>query len=694
MKYKMRIVAMAMLAFAAATAFATPGVKIDSVLQRYPWANTVDIRYTVSGAEAGQTYDVVFTYKVGDGAALAATNATVAANGSYVAQWTPTAGTRSADCTMFAKMTPISTVNAYDYRYGDYMIVDLVTGAIKYESDDPAATESKYNTDEYKTTKMVLRKVSAARGVCLQKNTSKSFTFDHDYYIGIFEVTEAQYKTLVPSGGTSSGDTYPVANVSWEAIRGSSTNFNEIAGVDYAQTSNTSFFSRLNKRVSSYGSQGVNMAKFDLPTEAAWEYAAGAGTSGTQTNFFGNLYTDNGGLDVYAWHSGNAGGARHPVGGKKANQWGLFDVYGNVVEWCRDRLIDQTFAHEMPSNAFTAASSGTADNRAFRGGSYNNTASGANCTSHKRNWAGFGTVDPKYGFRVAWDVTDRSYMIVDLKTGAIKYEAEGSTNYNTREYKTSKMVFRKIPAGTYSVQDGATNAVMASEYYIGIFEVTEGQYRLMDSSGAYSASIAGMTKPTNVTWQILRGTTAVPERFAGNLTSGPIFLLKSIVKDAGGNVVFDLPTEAMWEVAARAMPAGDSSHAEWAWFFVDKPLSDYSTSAVKNLIDTYAWCSANTQRSAANDVGSKSPNAWGIYDIYGNSAEWCLDGRGTATWSQIPSAASDRNRRYRGGSWSKALSVGNNASARNCSSSYRSDTYTEYNTSRYGFRLAAMVIAE
>jgi formylglycine-generating enzyme required for sulfatase activity len=396
MKDKMRIVAMAMLALAAATAFATPSVKIDSVLQRYPWSNTVDIRYTVSGAEAGQTYDVAFSYKVGSGAATGATTNTVSANGSYVAQWTPTAGTRSADCTMFAKILPQS---AFEYVRGDYMIVDLVTGEVRYESDDSSVTRSRYNTDEYKTTKMVLRKVPSASGVHLQKNSSQSFNFSHYYYIGIFEVTEAQYKTLVKSGGTSTGDKYPVANVSWEAIRGSTSNFNAVAGVNYAQTSNLCFISRLNKRVSCYGSQGAAMAKFDLPTEAAWEYAASAGTSGTQTYFFGNLSTD---LGTYAWNSGNAGSARHPVGEKKANQWGLYDVYGNVREWCRDASYENSSAKDMLSSAFTAVTGGTSALMAYRGGSYDNSS--AYMSSIYRNWASKSDTSLLIGFRIAWYV--------------------------------------------------------------------------------------------------------------------------------------------------------------------------------------------------------------------------------------------------------------------------------------------------
>lgn len=101
------------------------------------------------------------------------------------------------------------------------------------------------------------------------------------------------------------GRNCPVEDVSWGDAQG--------------------FIKKLNERNSGY--------TFRLPTEAEWEYAARAGTTG---DFAGNL-------DEMAWYYSNSGGKPHPVGQKKPNAWGLYDMHGNVYEWVQDWYGDNYY---------------------------------------------------------------------------------------------------------------------------------------------------------------------------------------------------------------------------------------------------------------------------------------------------------------------------------------------------------------
>ena len=288
------------------------------------------------------------------------------------------------------------------------------------------------------------------------------------------------------------------------------------------------------------------------------------------------------------------------------------------------------------------------------------------------------------------------YMIVDLTTGEVYYEAllnrqsYSDTRYNSDVYKTTKMVFRRVRAGTYSVQDGTTTtANMANDFYIGVFPVTVAQYRRM-SEGSASSS---MKPQASVSWSGLRyGTTNITDaatEFGVGLCGGAISNLNAMVAGCSGNddVVFDLPTEAMWEVAARAMPADDSSHAAWRYFFTDQYVTSSSdaaaTNAVVELLKDYAWFNANSGNTT-HEVGKKAANPWGLFDVYGNVWEWCLDGTGNnSLWSQEPNAASNLHRRLRGGC-NYNLIV-------NCRSGYRHSDNARVVHSYIGFRLAMIV---
>src|SRR5262249_32094242 len=105
---------------------------------------------------------------------------------------------------------------------------------------------------------------------------------------------------------------------------------------------------------------------YRLPTEAEWEEACRAGP--TTRWHFGHNPTD---LDVYAWHAGNSGDTTHPVGEKRPNPLGLFDMHGNVAEWCWDRYDRAYYRKAVVSDP---SGPGEGVTRVYRGGSYNHHA--------------------------------------------------------------------------------------------------------------------------------------------------------------------------------------------------------------------------------------------------------------------------------------------------------------------------------
>jgi formylglycine-generating enzyme required for sulfatase activity len=155
-----------------------------------------------------------------------------------------------------------------------------------------------------------------------------------DYYIGQTEVTQAQWRAVMGENPSyfKDCDACPVEQVSWEEIQ--------------------TFISKLNNR--SGGS------KFRLPTEAEWEYAARGGKQSK-----GYTYSGSNDIDAVAWYDKNSDRKTHPVKGKAANELGLYDMTGNVWEWCSDWYGSYSAASQTNP---TGATSGSY--RVSRGGSW------------------------------------------------------------------------------------------------------------------------------------------------------------------------------------------------------------------------------------------------------------------------------------------------------------------------------------
>ena len=391
----------ALLAFEAS---ATASIEIDSVIQRWPWNNKVDITYTVTDGQnvAADVYcRIVFTATVDgteyviDGVTNVGANAS---SGTHVITWDPPSGLKAAGCTMTATLLSSATPSG-----DDYMVIDLTTGVVSYEGllATQDASNSRYNTATYKTDKMVLRKVPAGGTYPTGDNVNypssnprKTWTTDRDYYIGVFPVTQEQYKKIYGSNPSAKRDEIagnitthrPVENVSWDDLRGSVSPTNALV-----PNASGTFLERLNNLTqTASGKTG-----FDLPTEVMAEIAERAGT--TSTYYWGDTMVTN-----YVVCSENSGGVTVAVGSRLPNDWGLFDTAGNVRELCLDdsslgKLADAT-------SPFVAARTSGGNRREHGGGAYNASKSDASFRASYRDYRSSSSKGSFLGFRVAYIV--------------------------------------------------------------------------------------------------------------------------------------------------------------------------------------------------------------------------------------------------------------------------------------------------
>lgn len=205
-------------------------------------------------------------------------------------------------------------------------------------------------------------------------------TISKPYYLGKFEVTQAQWQAVMGSSSFDLDRSNSFYNLPGMAARlRKPTNPATVSWNDAQE-----FIRRLNAR--------EGHRRYRLPTEAEWEYAARAGT--TTAYSFGD---DGAKLGEYAWFGEDfASGSTHPVGSKKPNNWGLFDVHGNVWEWVQDWYNPHYYA-SSPDTDPQGPRTGT--KRVVRGGSWHETATSWR-SAFRRDY------EPDYrgisiGFRVA-----------------------------------------------------------------------------------------------------------------------------------------------------------------------------------------------------------------------------------------------------------------------------------------------------
>ena len=412
------------------------------------------------------------------------------------------------------------------------------------------------------------------------------------YYIGKTEVTQELWQAVMGSNPSYFSDTnLPVEKVSWDDCQTFITKLNSLTGKN-----------------------------FRLPTEAEWEYAARGGNKSQAYKYSGSNT-----LDDVAWYTDNSNSTTHPVGTKAPNELGIYDMSGNVWEWCSDWY--GSYSSSAQTNPI-GPNSGSL--RVFRGGSWSNYA--RNCRVSNRNY-GYPTFrGSNFGLRLALDV-NQTFTVNGVSFDMIAVEGGTFTMGATSEQGSDAYDDEK-PA----------HQVTLSSYYIGKTEVTQELWQAVMGSNPSYFSDTNLPVET-VSWNDCQSFIAKLNELTGKK--------------------FRLPTEAEWEYAARG---GNKNQG-------------YKYSGSKT-IDDVAWNYSNSS-SKTHPVATKAPNELGIYDMSGNVWEWCSDWYGSYRSSAQtnptgPNSGSHRVRR--GGSWDYHAGY--------CRVSSRTGNYPTSRSYNLGLRLA------
>jgi formylglycine-generating enzyme required for sulfatase activity len=481
---------------------------------------------------------------------------------------------------------------------------------------------------------------------------------------------------------------YPVTQEQWEAVMGNNPSYfkgpkNPVELVSWNDC--REFVEKLNVKLGS--------GKYSLPTEAQWEYACRAGS--TTRYCFGD---EDSVLDEYAWYDKNSGYKTHPVGGKKPNAWGLYDMQGHVEQWCAD--------------------GGDFKSRVNRGGCWKNPAS--DCRSSRRQCYGPDSSDNSLGTRVCRVLAEPFADALLSKSPAplriqpispqtveagkplsVSVAVEDARRWRNRlrynlganappgariDRQSGEFSWTPPPDQDAGTEDVAVSVVgpdgqrdqksfritvtppgspekevavdlgggvklemvliPAGEFLMGspdsdknAFGWEKPQHRVRITKPFY----VGKYLVTQEQWEAIMGNN--PSCFKG--PKNPVetvswedcqqFLGKLNSKSAAGGGKFRLPSEAQWEYACRA-----------------GSTTKYCFGGEESGLGEYAWYYGNSGNTT-HSVGGKKPNAWGLYDVHGNVWQWCADWFDSKYYAESPDdpkgCPSGVSRVSRGGSW-------------------------------------------
>ncbi|MBN2326416.1 MAG: SUMF1/EgtB/PvdO family nonheme iron enzyme [Candidatus Omnitrophica bacterium] len=525
-------------------------------------------------------------------------------------------------------------------------------------------------------------------------------TISNDFFMGACEVTQGQWESIMGFNPVYEqygvGPNYPINNVWFDDCVEFCNRLSENEGLIpcYIATGDAFEPWEINWEANGYR----------IPTEAEWEYACRAGTATRYAH--GDATEDSDQCmntewhDDYMWYCGNNSRDGNPygnkeVGLKRPNPWGLYDMHGNVSEYCTDHWEDPYDRGPQvdprgPVEGFW---------RVSRDGYWGDFA--LYCRSAYRDK--FQIRHTNLGFRimrsavnVQIDFTPTEAPVststptpipVSLPTSTptpvqadssptptvINQTGEDVIIVNLDLPETAKpLTLNRIRAGNYTMGSALDEkgrwpdewppheVAITKDFYLGIYEVTQAQWEsVMEDSLANEQFGAGENYPLYyASWHHAA-------RFCNRLSERenrqPVFdeATWTVNWEADG---YRLPTEAEWEYACRAGTTTRFSHGD----ALDS--SDYC--GFSELHDKFMWyCANNGERGYpeyAKEVGLKLPNPWGLYDMHGNLWEWCMDywedpsPRGPQTDPRGP--ASGYANVARGGDWNLTAQFSRSAS--------------------------------
>ena len=404
-------------------------------------------------------------------------------------------------------------------------------------------------------------------------------TLTKPFNMAKYEVTQEQWEAVMgynPSTSTK-GAKLPVTDVSWEECQ--------------------DFIKKLNAKTS---------GGYRLPTESEWEYVCRAGKT-TAYSVGASLKNTDANIE---------GGSIKEVGSYKANAFGLYDMHGNVWEWCEDWYED------YPAGATDPKGPAMGEHRVLRGGSFNSGVSEARSSYRLKAFTatGRGFV---YGFRLARTADVKAAVappvpkpdpaavmpatgnllvtpFTETKAKEAQKEVAKSLQKEVEEEadlgKGIKLEMVLIPAGKFLMgspasENGRDNnekqheVILTKPFYMGKYEITQEQWEGVMGNNPSSKTKGAKLPVTDVSWNDCQE-----------------FIKKLNEKTKGG---YRLPTEAEWEYACRAGTTTAYSYGN----VMTKSDANFGYGEVGEI----------------RAVGRYKPNAFGIYDMHGNVWEWCED---------------------------------------------------------------------